>query len=513
MDPSARERRQLDGFVDSLFGGDLALVRASLPQIEQAGDARRRTFVLGAIDMFERRTHDAVNGLSTISGMVDDDIPVQHRVETLLAWTRLNVGAPETEIQEALDRAGALRAEHPGIIRLGLLASAQVLARHAEDPDSLPGLAALPENPHAVAPESTSLLAWRGSVRSNTGRFAAAIPDLLEVLDRMQRGLHEFSAGAFHSQLARAQWFSGDWPQAGVNLRLAMELSGEVTHPLVLPVVPLPMIGAGDLGAADAAIEVARRAVQRTPWPEAIDQLMITELIRAHAAEPAPVAGFGLLADQVRGQIAGEYRKSVIWNLHVGLAAVLSGEPKIAATCSEFVKRAAGRAHWAAPMASWLRGLTAEMAGDGRSALGHLRNAAGADLSTIPLYSAHVLVDQARLAHLMGDPAAAQQSLDTAASTYQRLGAVGYLSRVDALRRDEPLVATAPTLGLSDRERDVLTLVSAGLSYAQIARDLFITQSTVSYHLGNIYAKANVKSRHQLTALVRTEPAMFGLAH
>jgi DNA-binding CsgD family transcriptional regulator len=58
----------------------------------------------------------------------------------------------------------------------------------------------------------------------------------------------------------------------------------------------------------------------------------------------------------------------------------------------------------------------------------------------------------------------------------------------------------------------VLTLVTAGMSYAQIARDLFITQSTVSYHLGNIYAKANVSSRHELTALVREQPASFGLA-
>ena len=50
------------------------------------------------------------------------------------------------------------------------------------------------------------------------------------------------------------------------------------------------------------------------------------------------------------------------------------------------------------------------------------------------------------------------------------------------------------------------------MSYAQIARQLFITQSTVSYHLGNIYAKANVGSRHQLTALAREDPTIFGLA-
>jgi DNA-binding CsgD family transcriptional regulator len=63
----------------------------------------------------------------------------------------------------------------------------------------------------------------------------------------------------------------------------------------------------------------------------------------------------------------------------------------------------------------------------------------------------------------------------------------------------------------ADRERDIVTLVTSGMSYAQIARQLFITQSTVSYHLGNIHAKANVGWRHQLTALARADPTALGL--
>lgn len=68
---------------------------------------------------------------------------------------------------------------------------------------------------------------------------------------------------------------------------------------------------------------------------------------------------------------------------------------------------------------------------------------------------------------------------------------------------------SCPRIELSARQREVLELVTAGLSYAQIASELYISQSTVSYHLGNIYAKANVSSRHQLTVAVRTDPALF----
>ena len=58
----------------------------------------------------------------------------------------------------------------------------------------------------------------------------------------------------------------------------------------------------------------------------------------------------------------------------------------------------------------------------------------------------------------------------------------------------------------------MLTLIASGMSYAQIARDLFVTQSTVGYHLSNIYRKAGVSSRHELTELVRSDPLGFGIA-
>jgi DNA-binding CsgD family transcriptional regulator len=56
---------------------------------------------------------------------------------------------------------------------------------------------------------------------------------------------------------------------------------------------------------------------------------------------------------------------------------------------------------------------------------------------------------------------------------------------------------------LSDRERDVVTLLLEGLSYPQIARELYVTRSTVAFHLSNAYAKTGATSRHELVQLVR----------
>ncbi len=54
---------------------------------------------------------------------------------------------------------------------------------------------------------------------------------------------------------------------------------------------------------------------------------------------------------------------------------------------------------------------------------------------------------------------------------------------------------------LSTREREVLTLIAAGQSNKQIARDLFITERTVKFHVGSILHKLGAANRAQAVAL------------
>jgi DNA-binding NarL/FixJ family response regulator len=50
---------------------------------------------------------------------------------------------------------------------------------------------------------------------------------------------------------------------------------------------------------------------------------------------------------------------------------------------------------------------------------------------------------------------------------------------------------------LTRREREVLRLLGHGLSNAQIARTLFISEKTASVHVSNILRKLGVTSRVQ----------------
>jgi DNA-binding NarL/FixJ family response regulator len=58
-------------------------------------------------------------------------------------------------------------------------------------------------------------------------------------------------------------------------------------------------------------------------------------------------------------------------------------------------------------------------------------------------------------------------------------------------------------LELTPREREVLALVAEGLTNAQIARTLWVAESTVANHLEQAYAKLGVHSRTAAVAKLR----------
>lgn len=62
------------------------------------------------------------------------------------------------------------------------------------------------------------------------------------------------------------------------------------------------------------------------------------------------------------------------------------------------------------------------------------------------------------------------------------------------------------TGALSTRERDVLALVSQGLTNGQIANKLTLTVHGVKFHLASIFRKLGVDNRTAAAALYLSEP-------
>ena len=111
------------------------------------------------------------------------------------------------------------------------------------------------------------------------------------------------------------------------------------------------------------------------------------------------------------------------------------------------------------------------------------------------------------------DPAAAERAFENGALAF-----VAKTARTDdfdvalrhafnrsilfARRSQEPLGLEAGALRLTRRELEVLRLVAEGHSNSVVAKQLWITEKTVKFHLSNVYRKLGVSNR--------TEAARWG---
>jgi DNA-binding CsgD family transcriptional regulator len=129
--------------------------------------------------------------------------------------------------------------------------------------------------------------------------------------------------------------------------------------------------------------------------------------------------------------------------------------------------------------------------GDPAGALPYLRKAMQLWTSIdCPYEVARVRVLIARACVALGDTESSQAHLDAARRTFAGLGAAPALDEVEQLSKPDGFPG-----GLTAREVEVLRLVAAGKSNAQIAAALTLSEKTVARHLSNIFAKIGARSR------------------
>lgn len=78
--------------------------------------------------------------------------------------------------------------------------------------------------------------------------------------------------------------------------------------------------------------------------------------------------------------------------------------------------------------------------------------------------------------------------------------------------REQTAVAEKPLTVLTDRERQIMRLVSEGLSNKEIGRRLNIADGTIKVHLHHIFQKLDVGNRTVLAALAISQHASEGQA-
>lgn len=299
------------------------------------------------------------------------------------------------------------------------------------------------------------LVPYRGQCmvhRSQLQMVAGQWPDAIRTAEAACRrltdpphpalGLAYYQAGELHRLI-------GEFDAAEAAYRQASRLGHD----------PVPGIAWLDMGRGDTASAVAsiRRALQESPSPAVL----------AAAAELLRLAG-----DTAGARAAA-----------VELTARAAGAP------SPVLQAMAAQAMGGLLLAE----------GDPAAALRELRTAARAWASlAMPYESARTAMLLALALAALGDRTAADLEFDNARAIFTDLGAGTDLARLDALSAPAP-TATGD-IGLSAREREVLTQLVSGKTNREIAAALHISQHTVGRHVENIFTKLGVTSRAAATA-------------
>ena len=187
---------------------------------------------------------------------------------------------------------------------------------------------------------------------------------------------------------------------------------------------------------------------------------------------------------------------------------VLAGRADEAAVVvEEYARRAAAKGRpWALARAARARALLVEPAGiDAAFGEAARQHALTADL--FETARSRLLHGQRlRRARRRAD---AREPLRDALESFERLGAVPWADRaadeLDATGATVVRRGTRALDALSPRERQIVTLVTEGLTTRETALRLFLSPKTVEYHLRNVYARLGITSRPELTALVHRE--------
>jgi ATP/maltotriose-dependent transcriptional regulator MalT len=125
------------------------------------------------------------------------------------------------------------------------------------------------------------------------------------------------------------------------------------------------------------------------------------------------------------------------------------------------------------------------------------------------------LDDSAEKFHQLGAAAMAADAYAHAAREHARAGArlkeLESATRAHRLARQcglrtPALASLAEPLAITDREREIATLVGAGLTNRQIAEQLSLSVRTIDGHLYRIFSKLRIEDRDQLSRLVQVRP-------
>lgn len=393
-----------------------------------------------------------------------------------------------------------------------LLGWAVISAAHARRPDLfVPLVAELDELVVGhESPAAIDALVGRSRVFIMGGDLERARADLARANDLVRRYPGSWTAGFARTMYAHILYLTGEWEEsvtlADAAVALALDETDLSCWPIALWTSALVRAGRGEAEAVEDRLRAAAQADPRIAgsYDGDLPYLARAELARA-LGRPEDQ-----LAATLEAEAAANRGSTLGWLTYRVDALAALGRAEEARAAYE---TAAAPGLWRPYYGSlrWLEGRVLEAEGRTDDARAAYQDAAADPAGTLfPLPHAVAALDAGRLAVASRGPQAARARalLESAAATFRRLGASGYLARTVRLL-DETTAATAstdPLATLTTRERQVAHALATGMTNKEIAEHLYVSVTTVNFHVRNILAKLGLRSRRELRALSRRRP-------
>lgn len=346
-----------------------------------------------------------------------------------------------------------------------------------------------------------------------TGDLRRARADLERAGTFSTTGQPSWTTGHGRTMLAHVLFLLGDWDQsvAVADTAVATVLDETILTSWPVALASSALVRAARGQEAEVTRRLAAAARTRTVLGSAYD-LDLRHIVPAELAR-----ALGRPSEQLdaadAGRAAAEGTSTMGWlSYRIDALAALG---RAAEARADLALCSAPGTRWRPYYGSyhWLEGRVREAEGaleEARSAYRLAVEDPGAAVCPFPL--AIALTDLARLDAACGHHAEALVRLSRAAALFEELGAVPYLARTNA-ERERLAGERAASRGrgrspllekLTSREREVAGSVAAGMTNKEIAAQLYVSVTTVNFHVRNILAKLELASRHDLRRILQS---------
>ena len=372
----------------------------------------------------------------------------------------------------------------------------------------------MPERPDEVADDEVGMLTTRGTLRFYASHTHAAIADLRGVTEKSRSSVAVRALPRAHIHLAQLLLARGDWDEAELHARVGLSLVEDEGH-LWIEAQAHAALGTilasrGEWESAQNHSESARRAAVGLGTAEMVFTACYLDasIARARSEPQGVVDSLGPLAEfpERVPMLSSLSWWSVLVEALIDLDDIVAARRHLNDLTSGVAAR---RLNFEARLAGHRARLSAAAGNDEEA---HHEFAQAIDLLT----DDDPLLDQASMHRAFGrflaprDRRAAMAQLEDAHRLLASVAAGPFLEMID---RDLVSIGT-PSSGrtnegrssirLTDRQRDVATLVARGLTNRETADRLYLSEKAIEYHLGLVFGKLGIRSRREL----REHPAI-----